>query len=99
MTARTRCGWATFGECGELLHGRFPLKQKWAVYRSYVRPSIVHGSETWCMKENDMGISWTERSMAKAICRVQLKDRKRSMDFMFMLSETKDQLAMATSIR
>ena len=24
VTVRTRCGWVTFRECGELLNGRFP---------------------------------------------------------------------------
>ena len=35
VTARTRCGWVMFRECGELLYGkRFPLKLKGAVCRS-----------------------------------------------------------------
>ena len=39
--------------------------------------------------------------MMRAMCGVQLKDRKRSTDLMFMLSlnETIDQLAMANSVR
>ena len=39
--------------------------------------------------------------MLKAICGVQLKDRKRSTDLMFMLglNETIDQLSMANSVR
>ena len=43
----------------------------------------------------------TERSMVRAMRGVQLKDRKRSTDLMFMLglSETIDQLAMANSVR
>ena len=42
-----------------------------------------------------------ERSIVRAMCGVQLKDRKRSTDLMFMfgLSETIDQLAMANSDR
>ena len=42
-----------------------------------------------------------ERSMVRAMCRVQLKDIKKSADFMFMLglSETIDQLVMANSVR
>ena len=42
----------------------------------------------------------TERSVMRAMCGVQLKDRKRSTDLMFMLSlnETIDQLAMANSV-
>ena len=39
--------------------------------------------------------------MVRAMCRVQLKDRKRSTDLMFRLglSETVDQLAMTNSVR
>ena len=33
VTARTRCGWIRFWECGEFLYGRmFPLRLKGAVY-------------------------------------------------------------------
>ena len=43
----------------------------------------------------------TKRSMVRAMCGVQLKDERRSMDLMFMLGlkETTDQLAMANSVR
>ena len=42
----------------------------------------------------------TKRSMVRAVCGVQLKDRQRSTDLMFMLelSETIDQLTMANSV-
>ena len=42
----------------------------------------------------------TEISTVRAMCGVQLKDRKRSMDLMLMLGlkETIDQLAMANSV-
>ena len=44
---------------------------------SYVRPEILYGSEDWCLKEGEMGIlQMTERSMMRAMCGVQLKDRK-----------------------
>ena len=57
VTVRARCGWVKPRECGELLYGRrFPLKQKVAVYKSYVRPAILYGSETWCLNESEMGI-------------------------------------------
>ena len=37
VTAKTRCGWVMFRECGELLYGRrFLLTLKEAVYRSDV---------------------------------------------------------------
>ena len=49
-----------------------------------------------------MGIlRWTDKSMVRAMCVVQLKDNKISTDLMFMLGFTKtiDQLALANSVR
>ena len=88
VTARTRCGWVMLRECCELLYGRrFPLKLIGAVHKSYERPIVLHGSEAWCLKESEMGIlQWTETSMVRAMCGVQLKDKKRYTDLMFMLS-------------
>ena len=70
----TRCWSVKFRECSELLYGRrFPLGLKGAVYKSYVRPAILYGSEAWCLKENEMGIlRRTERSMVRVMCGVQL---------------------------
>ena len=52
VIVRTRCGWVKFRECSELLYGRrFHLKLKGAVYKSYVRPTMLYGSEEWCLKE------------------------------------------------
>ena len=63
-------------ECGEILYSRFPLMLKGAVYKCYVRPAILYGSEAWCLKESEMKIlRRTERSMVRAMCGVQLKDR------------------------
>ena len=83
VSVRTRCEWVKLRECSELQHSkRFPLRLKGAVYKSYVRPAILHVSEAWCLKENEMRIlRRTERSMVRAMCGVQLKDRKRSMDY------------------
>ena len=80
VTARTRCGWAKFRECDQLLHGRrFPPKPKGAAYKSYVRSAILHGgNEAWCLKENKMGNPlWTERSTVRAMCGVQLEKELR----------------------
>ena len=87
VTARTRRGWVKFRECGELLYGsRCPLMLKGAVYESYVRPAMLCGSEAWWVKESEIGILHrTEKSMARAMCGVQLKDRQRSAEIMFML--------------
>ena len=47
VTARTRCQWVKFGQCGELLYGkRFPSKLKGAVYMSFERPVILYGCES-----------------------------------------------------
>ena len=51
--------------------------------------------------KRDGNLPRTERSMVRAMCGVQLKDRKRSTDLMllFGLKEAIDQLAMANSVR
>ena len=73
--------------CGELLYGsRSPQRQKGAIHRSYVSPAMLHGSEACFLNEIDMGnLRRSEISMVRAMCRVQLKDRKRSTDLMSML--------------
>ena len=94
-------GWLSL-ECGELLCGRrFPLRLKAVVYKSYVRPAMLYGSDAWCLKESEMVIlRKTRRSIVRAMCGVQLKDRKRSIDLMFMfgLCEIIDLLAIENSI-
>ena len=93
-------GLVKFRVCGELLYSRrFPLRLKGAVYGSYVRLAILYASEAWCLKESEMGIL-QRTEMVRSMCEVQLKDRKKSTDLMFMLGliETMDQLAMANSV-
>ena len=102
VSARTRCGWVRFRECSELLYGRkFPLRLEGTVYESYVRPAIMCGNAAWCLKESEMGIlQRRQRCMVRAMCGVQLIDRKRSTDLMFMLGliETMDYLATANIV-
>ena len=51
MTAETRCGWVEFIECSKLLYReRFLIGLKGAVYKSYVSPAILCGSETLCLR-------------------------------------------------
>ena len=46
VTARTRCGWDKFRECGEFLYGRkLHLRLKGDVYKCYVWPAILYWSE------------------------------------------------------
>ena len=55
VTARAICGWVWLRECCELLYRKmFPLKLKGAIYWSYVWPSVLEGSEAWCLKESKM---------------------------------------------
>ena len=54
-----------------------------------------------CLKESEMEIlGRAERSMVRAMCEVQFKDRKRSTDLMLMLGLSKviDRFAMANSV-
>ena len=68
------CLWSVVSCC---MACGLPLRLKGAVYESYVRPPMLYGSEAWCLKECEMGILlWTERFMVRAMCEVQLKDRK-----------------------
>ena len=57
VRARVRIGWVKFKECGELRNSkRFSLKMKGMIYRSCVRSAMLYGSETWCLRENEMEI-------------------------------------------
>ena len=77
----------SFLEFGELLYGRrFLLSLKWAAYESYIGPSMLYGGGAWCLNDREMGVlRRTERSMVSAICGVDLKDRKRSIDLILIL--------------
>ena len=66
-----------------------------------IRPAMLNGRETCCLKKSEMGIlQKTKRSMVRAMCGEQLKDKKRSTDLMFVLclKQTIDQLAMENSV-
>ena len=41
---------------------------KGKVYRSCVRSAMLHGSEVWCLKENEKAILRTERAKVRAMC-------------------------------
>ena len=65
MTARARIGWVKSKECRELLNSkRFLLKTKGMVYQSCLRLAMLYGSDTWCLRENEMAIlRRTKRAM------------------------------------
>ena len=78
MTARARIGWVKFRECVELLNSkRFWLKLKGMVNQSCVRLAMLCGSETWCLRENEMAIlRRTERAMVRAMCGAKLMEKR-----------------------
>ena len=79
-TARARIGWVKFRDCGMLLNSkRFSLKLKVMVYRSCVRSAMLYGSETWCLRENEMAIlKRTKREMVRAMRGAKLMEKKRT---------------------
>ena len=88
MTARARIGWVKFRECRELLNSkRFSLKLNGMVYRSGVRSAVIYGSETWCLRENEMTIILrrTETAMVRVMCGAKLMEKKRTEDLMEIL--------------
>ena len=83
VTARARIGWVKFRECGELLNSkRYSLKVKGMVYQSCVRLVMLYGSETWCLRENEIAIL---RRTERAMCGAKLMEKKRTEDLMEML--------------
>ena len=67
------------------------------VYPSCVRSAMLYGSETWCLRENEMAIlRRTERAMSGA----KLMEKKRTEDLMEMLGlkETAVQMAKANGV-
>ena len=103
VTAKARIGWVKVKECGELLNSkRFSLKMKGMVYWSCVRSAMLYGSETWCLRENEMAIlRRTKRVMVRAMCGAKLIKKKRTEDLMEMLGlkETVVQMAKANAVR
>ena len=92
-----------FRECRELLRGRrFSLRMKGMVYGSCIRSVMLYGSETWCLRENEMVIlRRTERAMVRSMCGMKLVDRKKMEDLMEMLGlkEMLDRMAKANGVR
>ena len=80
VTAGTRIRWIKFREYGELRYGRkFSLKMKGRIRPSCVRSAVLYGSETWCLRENEMAIlRRTEKAKMRATCGVKLIEKRRS---------------------
>jgi len=82
VKARIRIGWKKFRQLVPLLNNKdVSLIMRGRLYSSCVRSSMLHGSETWPVrKENVVALQRAEMRMVRWICGVKLKDRLRSKE-------------------
>ena len=73
------------------------MKMKERIYQSYVRSAMLYGSETWCLRENEMAILRTK----KAMCKVKVIEKRTKKELMSLLSlkDTLDRLVKASQVR
>ena len=85
-----------------MLYGRkFSVKMKERIYQSYVRSAMLYGSETWCLRENEMAIlRKTEKAMMRAMCKVKVIEKRTNQELMSLLNlkDTLDGLARASRV-
>ena len=63
---------------------------------SVVISAMLYGSETWCLRENEMAIlRRTERAMVRVMCGAKLMEKKRTEDLMEMLGLKETAVQMA----
>ena len=77
VEARIRIGWNKFRQLVPLLTNKdASLIMRGRLYSSCVRSSMLHGSETWPVrKENVVALQRAEMRMVRWMCGVKLKDR------------------------
>jgi len=77
VQARIRIGWNKFRQLVPLLTNKdVSLIMRGTLYSSCVRSSMLHGSETWPVKkENLVALQRPEMRMVRWMCGIKLKDR------------------------
>ena len=77
VEARIRIGWNKFRQLVPLLINKdVSLIMRGRLYSSCVRSSMLHGSEAWPVrKENVVTLQRAEMTMVRWMCSVKLKDR------------------------
>ena len=77
VEARMWIGWNKFRQLVPLLTNKYvSLIMRRRLYSSCVRSSMLHGSETWPVrKENVVALQRAEMRMVRWMCGVKLKDR------------------------
>ena len=82
VEARIRIGWNKFRQLVPLLTNKdVSLIMRGRLYISCVRSSMLHGSETWPVrKENVVALQREEMRMVRWMCGIKLNDRFPSKD-------------------
>jgi len=77
VDARSRIGWNKFRQLAPLLTNKdVSLIMRGRLYSTCVRSSMLHGSETWPVrKENVVAVQRAEMRMVTWMCGVKLTDR------------------------
>ena len=71
------------------------------IYQSCIRSTMLYGSKTWCLRENEIAIlRRAKKAMMRAMCGIQII-KKRSQEFINLLGlkDTLDGLARASGVR
>ena len=59
---------------------------KGRIYQSCIRSAVLYGSETWCLRENEMAIlRRTKKAIMRAMCGVKIIEKRRSQELMSLL--------------
>ena len=78
------------------------VKNKRKDLSKLVGSAMQCGSETWCLRENEMAIlRRTEKAMMRAMCGTKIIHKRRSQELMSLLGlkDTLDGLARASGVR
>ena len=80
IAKRVGAGWMNWKKCsGVLCDKRTPVKLKGMVYRTFVRPAMLYGAETWAnTKRQESRIELNEMRMLRWMCGVTRKDKIRN---------------------
>jgi len=77
VEARIRIGWNKFRQLVSMLtNNDVSLIMRGRLYSSCLRSSMLHGSETWPVrKENVVALQRAEMRIVSGMCGIKLKDR------------------------
>jgi len=77
VEARIQIGWNKFRQLVPLLTNRdISLIRRQRLYSSCVQSSMLHGSETWPVRqENEVALQQPEIRMVRWMCNIKVKDR------------------------